>query len=279
MTAQKHIDKSFCLIYNKIQNIFVYIYCVRAYGTFGSLYEVAIMKKIISAILILVTVMSLMLVFTSCGKDDITKDLKFELLDDDTYAVVGFDGDETDIEIPSEYQGKAVTVIGSEAFKEKKIEKIVLPDSVKTIKNNAFYRCDAMTEITLGDSVESIGMAAFFGCSKLEKINLPQSVKFIGGYAFQACGSLSEIVLPSGVEIIYADTFMGCTKLKKVTVENFKLFENINKEDDVGSIIRYADIIYINDTASKFGDYITKNFNRVASENDSYIKLVRNNEE
>ena len=42
--------------------------------------------------------------------------LKFNLLDDDTYEVIGYEGTPTKIVIPSEYNGKKVTSIGDYAF-------------------------------------------------------------------------------------------------------------------------------------------------------------------
>ena len=46
-----------------------------------------------------------------------THGFKFNLLDDDTYEVIGYDGTLAKIDIPSEYDSKTVTVIGDEAFR------------------------------------------------------------------------------------------------------------------------------------------------------------------
>lgn len=42
--------------------------------------------------------------------------LKFNLLDDDTYEVIGYEGTPVKIEIPSEYNGKKVISIKAAAF-------------------------------------------------------------------------------------------------------------------------------------------------------------------
>lgn len=56
------------------------------------------------------------------------------------------------------------------------ITELVIPDSVTTIGNYAFYGCSKLTSVTIPDSVTSIG-ASFSGCSSLESITLP----FVGG--------------------------------------------------------------------------------------------------
>lgn len=48
---------------------------------------------------------------------------------------------------------------------------VVIPDSVTSIGNFAFYNCKGLTSITIPDSVTSIGNGAFSGCNHLEKVN------------------------------------------------------------------------------------------------------------
>ena len=49
-------------------------------------------------------------------------------------------------------------------------KKAVLPDSVTSIGENAFYWCKSLTSITIPDSVTSIGRYAFYGCTSLTSI-------------------------------------------------------------------------------------------------------------
>ena len=60
---------------------------------------------------------------------------------------------------------------------------VVLPQSLRTIGDHAFYRCPALTWInfSLGPlALTTIGVSAFAFCSALESINIPQSVTTIG---------------------------------------------------------------------------------------------------
>jgi hypothetical protein len=50
------------------------------------------------------------------------------------------------------------------------LSKITLPDNVKSIESNAFYRCESLTEITIPNSVKSLGYEVFENCISLEAI-------------------------------------------------------------------------------------------------------------
>ena len=66
----------------------------------------------------------------------------------------------------------------------------VVPDSVTTIGNDAFYGCTNLTSVTIPNSVTSIGECAFYGCTNLTSVTIPDSVIFIGWDAFSGCESL-----------------------------------------------------------------------------------------
>lgn len=94
-----------------------------------------------------------------------------------------------------------------------------IPDGVETIRTKAFYRCDALTNLTIPDSVKVIEEKVFMRC-KFTSLKLPENLTFIGKDAFAYCSSLEEIVIPSKVTEIGDYAFYNCTNLKKVTVEN-----------------------------------------------------------
>jgi len=60
----------------------------------------------------------------------------------------------------------------------------IIPESVKAIRNWAFYNCDAMTSVIIPDSVRSIYSNAFAGCRMLTYITIPDSVQLISRNAF-----------------------------------------------------------------------------------------------
>lgn len=75
------------------------------------------------------------------------------------------------------------------------IEKIIIPDSVKTLYPFAFEGFSSLTEIIIGNGLTYICDFAFRGCKSLTEIIIPESVTFIGEYAFSGCSSLKSIYI------------------------------------------------------------------------------------
>ncbi len=94
----------------------------------------------------------------------------------------------------------------------------VVPDSVTSIGNCAFYGCTSLTTITIPDSVTSIGDYAFYGCTSLTTITIPDSVTSIGDYAFSSCTSLTSITIPDSVTSIGDRAFYNCRSLTSITI-------------------------------------------------------------
>ena len=73
------------------------------------------------------------------------------------------------------------------------ITDVVIPDSVTSILDYAFYHCSSLTSVTIGNSVASIGERAFYNCSTLTSVTIGNSVASIGERAFYNCSSLASI--------------------------------------------------------------------------------------
>ena len=87
---------------------------------------------------------------------------------------------------------------------------MVIPNSVTSIGESAFYNCSGLTSVTIPNSVRSIGGAAFAGCSGLTSVTIGNSVTSIGESAFGECTKLINIVCyaaepPSYEESVFAN--------------------------------------------------------------------------
>lgn len=69
----------------------------------------------------------------------------------------------------------------------------IMPNTVMSIGDNAFYNCFDLASIAIPESVSSIGDRAFAGCRSLASITIPKSVTSIGDWAFGNCSSLASV--------------------------------------------------------------------------------------
>ena len=94
---------------------------------------------------------------------------------------------------------------------------ISIPNSVTSIGNYVFYFCTGLTSVAIPNSVTSTGDYSFVCCSKLTSVTIPNSVTSIGTGAFYRCDGLISIEIPNGVDSIGAGAFAYCTGLGSVT--------------------------------------------------------------
>lgn len=98
------------------------------------------------------------------------------------------------------------------------LKNVTIDNSVKTIKNEAFYGCRLLETITIGNSVDTIEQGAFFNCSGLKgTLTFPSSVKFLGSSACWGCG-MTNVVLSPSLEIIQDGTFYECPNLESIDI-------------------------------------------------------------
>ena len=185
----------------------------------------------------------------------------------------------------------SVVKIGARTFQDRKITSITIGNKVELIDesafegctslttvifagegtaklkigNNAFYRCNKVTEFNLPTRTQSIGEGAFYACTSLTGIVIPEGVTEIGKYAFGLC-YLTSVSLPSTIQKLGMDgsrlmVFCGpdtatssgvalCQRLEKLTIAANNYFETIDnilyaktdsgKKDEKGNAIYVA---------------------------------------
>lgn len=128
-------------------------------------------------------------------------------------------GDNATVWIPEEIGGYTVTAIGDKCFQKQSLTGVCIPETVRTIGNNAFQDCKNLTSVNfLGAPYTiTVGNNAFQNCPKLKTINLPEA-KTIGNFAFDGCTSLEKIELKSGTESIGEYCFRNCSSLTLIKI-------------------------------------------------------------
>ena len=118
--------------------------------------------------------------------------------------------------------GKNITylkVVPTDA--KQNVESVFMPNTIKTIANDAFLGCTGLKEIIIGDGVTSIGTNAFSGCTSLDKVvyKAKNVSKSYTGKAFEPVSIAIEEITDTtdideyGLKINYnAQTNPFCTK-------------------------------------------------------------------
>ncbi|MGN0804646.1 MAG: leucine-rich repeat domain-containing protein [Candidatus Coproplasma sp.] len=102
--------------------------------------------------------------------------------------------------------------IAKDAFIDKYLDKVIVPQSVKTIEEKAFC-LSKFKAIELPDGLEEICEYAFNFCTRLKSVIIPHGVKHIGKGAFSFCYELKRVYIPKSVVRIDKNAFEACREL------------------------------------------------------------------
>lgn len=138
--------------------------------------------------------------------------------------ITGYMGDAQEFIIPQEVTNITtntnykVSSIGDQAFRYSKLKNVVIPNTIVSIGDSAFYGCEELLSLELPDSVRTIERHAFRLCTKVESIRIPEGVEIIEDGIFEYCYSLKEIQLPSTLTTIKDMIIQGCNSLESLEI-------------------------------------------------------------
>lgn len=130
------------------------------------------------------------------------------------YAV---DATGTEYSIP-----ETVQTIKNNAFAaNRKLTTIHVPENVLTIEDHAFQVCASLTSIIIPNSVSdsNCGSGVFYGCTNLSSLSLPVTWLSIPSGLCRGCLALKSITLPSTIKKISSGAFEG-SGLTEIVIPN-----------------------------------------------------------
>lgn len=157
-------------------------------------------------------------------------------------AVVGFSGNNNKMIIfQNTYRNQLVTEVKANAFSESSVEEVIFSEGFRSVGEKAFYGCDvkqvilpatlreirdyafagnaSLRSIALPPMLEQLGAYALSGTG-LRTIQIPKSVYWIGNGLLSQCTSLEAIEIKENIDAIPDEMFSGCTSLEKVKLHN-----------------------------------------------------------
>ncbi len=164
-------------------------------------------------------------------------DFEYSLIDGSA-EITAYKGSSDSVTIPEAFGGYTVTSIGEQAFRRSALKSVVIPDTVKEIKADAFADSRSLTTVKFSSNLEAIGDTAFYNCENLSSaLRFPESLKTIGNSAFENCWDMSYAVIPESVEDIgycalgyYYDTDSADNKYYDFKRSDFRILGYKNTE-------------------------------------------------
>ena len=96
--------------------------------------------------------------------------------------------------------------------------KLVIPEGVEEIYNNAFRMNIKIKELVLPKSLRVIGKNAFIG-AQISKVSFPEGLEEIGYSAFEY-NDICSLSLPNSIEVINESSFAHNENLEEVKLPN-----------------------------------------------------------
>lgn len=182
--------------------------------------------------------------------------------------------------IPSSINGKPVTRIGEEAFKNVEAKSLLIPNTVVDICNNAFQYAVVDEGITIPDSVSHIAERAFIGYQNTSYakhshsslntgIKIPGGIKVISDSMFFKSG-ITDVEIADGV------THIGESAFSMSNVETFEIPDSVIYIDDLAFNTYAVKSISFGAKVSNIQSFITNSFARSESTGSS-INLIAYN--
>ena len=126
------------------------------------------------------------------------------------------------------------------------VGEIVIPNTVTTINQHAFYYCDRITSVVNLSNITKLENYTFSNCKHMESITIPSTITKILTRVFENCHSLTSVTVPNSVtsigtrafgavpNVVYSGTASGSPWNAHIVngfVDGYFVYENSSKTD------------------------------------------------
>ena len=122
-----------------------------------------------------------------------------------------------------------------------------VPGGVTTVGDGSVDCNTSLQKVVLPDSVKEVRIDAFSGCSKLSEVTLPEQCESVGQFAFSGT-ALTSFYIPAALDTLGAGAFMN-TKISSMTVspQNTKFYL-----DGKGGLYEHSNSMYLSADFTKW---------------------------
>jgi hypothetical protein len=173
-------------------------------------------------------------------------------------TITGFIGSQTEITIPARISGILVYSIGRNAFSDKGLTRVTLPEGLRTIEEYAFSY-NNITSIIIPNSVTVIGTDAFSD-NQISELSLSNRLVTLQGGAF-ARNRIENLVIPASLDYFYGSTFR----------------ENPIKSLNLGGVLTVIDRAFEGSELESITLLDNVNFNPMTGLDTSFTNFYRDN--
>ena len=115
------------------------------------------------------------------------------------------------------------------------VTNLVIPNTVDTIKQRAFYGDTCITSVTIPNSVTSIENSAFSGCTGITSVTMRRRSTTIGNYAFSGVSTSIPVYVPCGALAWYRNQLSGFSNFIEIQYE-YHLSSHDNVKGTVATV-------------------------------------------
>lgn len=198
--------------------------------------------------------------------------------------LLGYVGDQTEIRLPSSYNGGAYEILSFAFARNQQIHKVTIPSGVSAIGQGAFQSCQNLLSAVFesGSTIAEIPYQAFEECTGLTSIALPESVSTIADSAFRGCTSLVHLEITENLTDVSKTAFDLCEgvvnqykNFRYIGAGNNPYYILLGPNDSMGypaTPVTSCDVFYRTRIIASNAFYDCKDLERIAM-NDGLISI------